>query len=1125
MTPPSAAPPGPQRKATVAWLQAYAAVSKEAEGWAVRLAEGQPPLKAGEAARLNSLVTSLKAMKPMSTPQAQITAQAMGYINKAGGQSLQAAIDALPAHVVQTVTDTAAAIGYTAVPNQAAVAQVVNGGVGALTGDFAKMTVQVQADLIDALTLSLVTGESPKVAAKRFQDALGPVFGQGQYRSVMIARTTMARAYDQASLTTYQQAAHEGLIHGWRWVARPGACDVCRTLHGTIFPAQVDTYRHPNCTCVTVPVLMDEPAAKLGYGQRYKPYEDTKVNDLELKTSKNGWSSWTLNKGKKADGVMGPKKLAAKSLNPAEQAAKQTITDKALGVGQPSVQPKVAKAVLNEPPKPTDVPVPKPETKMGDAFIGNWQDKGKPITASTANDFKFWTSGNDVVAEKNGHTWVMDKAEGKWIHVGQNGVTKQVPSNIADNLASAYAKATVQEAPTPTTAIGKTMLNIHDDTSVFQTTFYEANGWRFWRFTDKNGEMSPKFYAESPQGQGYQKSGSTMGQWAEVDSGKFANEYLNQNLDKAVEAMPSRAAGKPDLLGEWDKANPPAPVATELGKSMFEIKTNNGSIVQYGTSPQGSWKFWRFATPDDPSADQWYVEGPKGVAYVKGKGTGGKWVDAENAAVYNDQVLLDDLEKLAFKDQKPLPSATPVKPAALKETQGYNEAMANAGLTTDYGNVAGYDVWIHKANGKTLYVSVEKDGKAYYFETATEKWTDLQTGKNVPFSIQEELTDAVNTVSLKAKPAPAPAPTPIAKPTPAKPTQTIITTNGDAYGTYGKTQYKWSKQNGYWYNYSSGTKANSVVTKALDDDLAYKGLIKGEPQGKPGGTPKTASGSYEGTTVTQVGEKVTGTYKGDTFTWDGDKWIHNPTNTGAGPNSTTALNKAAKEGNVKLPGIERPEWVIDVPKATSATKADTAKGWEAKKLDPSKSPYDDVTDAEWREAWDGAADGKLLPAKITAHGDAKKIVEYITSYTSNYVKGWYNKAEKKPRNDEVEAWFKNAPMYASTTYRGMDMRSKKAAWDYVQNQAQIGQILDTQGGWSHSFDRRVASGRFGGEDRAGSILVEVRGGTSGYPVEGFTRVKREQEIIVWSKLKVLEVHETPRGVHIIAEEVGKFDGR
>lgn len=202
-----------------------------------------------------------------------------------------AAQAALPKHVLATAQEALEAVGWDPVPNPVAVAQVVNGGIGQVTGDFARLTPAVQSRIIGDIATSIAVGEHPRDLARRLSESLEPAFMGGQSRSVTVARTVTARAYDQASLFTYQQAAAKGVVYGWRWVARPGACEVCRTLHGTVFPPGEDTYRHPNCTCVTVPVLFDEPAAQTPYGDRFDPFDDADT-PIVRRTSQSGWTSW-----------------------------------------------------------------------------------------------------------------------------------------------------------------------------------------------------------------------------------------------------------------------------------------------------------------------------------------------------------------------------------------------------------------------------------------------------------------------------------------------------------------------------------------------------------------------------------------------------------------------------------------------------------------------------------------------------------------------------------------------------------------------------------------------------------------------------------------------------------------
>jgi hypothetical protein len=288
----AAAPPAPQREAVQAWEDVYRALEADLRKWTARAAAGNDPLTPTELSKVRSLVAAVKVLRPMSDDLAQMTAGAMVYASDASDLSLKAALDALPKHVVQSAAEAAEQFGWANIPNQQAVAQVVAGNSGELTGDFSRLTTDVQARLVTDVATSVAVGESPKDLAVRIAKSLEPSFLDGQSRSVTIARTVLARAYDQSSLMTYREAAAQGILHGWRWVARPGACDVCRALHGSVWTSQTDTYRHPNCTCVVVPVLMDEAAANVAYGDRYDPFPGTSMNDVELRTSSSGWTSW-----------------------------------------------------------------------------------------------------------------------------------------------------------------------------------------------------------------------------------------------------------------------------------------------------------------------------------------------------------------------------------------------------------------------------------------------------------------------------------------------------------------------------------------------------------------------------------------------------------------------------------------------------------------------------------------------------------------------------------------------------------------------------------------------------------------------------------------------------------------
>lgn len=287
----SAAPAGPQKAAVQAWSDAYGSIEADLQLWVKRLADGQPPLKAGEAAKLRSLITSVQALTGLPPGVSGVAASVIQKSGVAVRAGLDATAAAVPQHAVSSAVAAAAAVGWENVPNPKAIQAVVSGQVGQLTGDFMKLSQQAQDGLLGALVQAVAAGESPALMAKRVLKAVDGTFSASQARALMISRTTLARTYDMASREVYTQAAADGLIKGWKWIAHGAApCLVCQALDGTIFPADQDTYRHPNCRCTTVPVLMDEKG-KVGnqYGSQFP---DKGLSDVMLQTSKSGWTSW-----------------------------------------------------------------------------------------------------------------------------------------------------------------------------------------------------------------------------------------------------------------------------------------------------------------------------------------------------------------------------------------------------------------------------------------------------------------------------------------------------------------------------------------------------------------------------------------------------------------------------------------------------------------------------------------------------------------------------------------------------------------------------------------------------------------------------------------------------------------
>ena len=295
-----AAPAAPTKDAVKAWDAAYSRLNADVDRWATRLSAGQLPLKAGEQARLNSLTTAIQSLTPMPTGNAQVIAAISEGSLAASKASLDASMDALPRHVVGSAMDASKAFGWTAVSDPVVAAGIVNGSVGQMTADWTKLNVQIQNSLRTELATGAALGKGSVKTAANIRSALDTQMSLGQYRSVMISRTVLAAAYDQATASTYIAASKDGLIFGWEWSAQVASyrtCRICLELNGKIFPAAEPTYRHPNCRCAMVPVLTDTIDPK-------RPPEFFQGSDeISLVTGKSGWTTWTA----KAKGSAKPK--------------------------------------------------------------------------------------------------------------------------------------------------------------------------------------------------------------------------------------------------------------------------------------------------------------------------------------------------------------------------------------------------------------------------------------------------------------------------------------------------------------------------------------------------------------------------------------------------------------------------------------------------------------------------------------------------------------------------------------------------------------------------------------------------------------------------------------------------
>lgn len=287
----TAAPLAPTQDAVKAWQDVYQGLQGKVQGWSVRLSEGRLPLSASEQVRLRSLTTAVQSLTPMPTGNAQVAAAIIEGSLEASKLSLDATMKELPRHVKGSMIGAGVPFGWDNVSNPAVAASIINGGVGQMTADWAKLNVQVQDTIRKELAVGITVGENSRVIAKNIDNSLGSQMALGQRRSVMISRTVTAAAYDQATQSTFITAYNDGLIFGWEWSASGDyrTCRICNELNGQLFPAAEATFRHPNCRCAMIPVLTDA-------GPRQDFYDEA-TGPLFKQQSDSGWTQWAEKPG------------------------------------------------------------------------------------------------------------------------------------------------------------------------------------------------------------------------------------------------------------------------------------------------------------------------------------------------------------------------------------------------------------------------------------------------------------------------------------------------------------------------------------------------------------------------------------------------------------------------------------------------------------------------------------------------------------------------------------------------------------------------------------------------------------------------------------------------------------
>lgn len=277
------------------WAAIWDGIDRDLEGWAKHIAADEMPLPTGEARRLSTLINGFRTMQGMDPARAQVSARLARDLERGVAGSQGIAGEAMGPHVFGAAEQAASLIGSHDLVNERALRAVVDGVTGDMAKDFSLMADHVQRKMIADLTTSIVAGDGARDLAERIKKSIRPTFGTAQSRSLRIARTQLARAYDVSRFEVYAEAGNRELIYGWEWIANgSNTCDVCAALDGSIWPPDEDTYRHPNCVCSTVPVLMGSPEAETPFGENSRSDQPGTTADVERVTSASGWTHWQM---------------------------------------------------------------------------------------------------------------------------------------------------------------------------------------------------------------------------------------------------------------------------------------------------------------------------------------------------------------------------------------------------------------------------------------------------------------------------------------------------------------------------------------------------------------------------------------------------------------------------------------------------------------------------------------------------------------------------------------------------------------------------------------------------------------------------------------------------------------
>lgn len=238
--PSPAIPPG---LSPTVWRRMLRMIEREVN---IMLTTGRPP-RATEALALQATLEALT-----SDP---VAARTGAWVLHVYAQQLRntrtALLGMLQGHASASTAEAAAilaAAGWKAIPNTGAVGAAVARGGLAITRDWDRLAGGVQRAIVNELLAAIAGGKNPNEIA----DILSRIGGMTYSRALNIARTELADIYAQARLGYMRES---GNFHAWWWKARPDACALCQTLHGTVHPIGMPRLAHHQCRCVVVPLI------------------------------------------------------------------------------------------------------------------------------------------------------------------------------------------------------------------------------------------------------------------------------------------------------------------------------------------------------------------------------------------------------------------------------------------------------------------------------------------------------------------------------------------------------------------------------------------------------------------------------------------------------------------------------------------------------------------------------------------------------------------------------------------------------------------------------------------------------------------------------------------------------